>query len=108
MQPGGRTSLAHPHVHCVVPAGGLAVDRSAWIPSAAKLLVPVEVLSQVFRGKFDDGLKCAFRRGKLGFYGELSQLAEPKNFARFHRQLCQYKWVVYAKRSFGGPEHVLH
>jgi hypothetical protein len=104
----GQTLLLHPHVHCVIPAGGLASDRSAWIPSASKFFLPVKVLSRVFRGKFDAGLKRAFRRGKLSFHGGLSSLAEPKNFHRLRRQLFQHDWVVYAKRPFGGPEHVLH
>lgn len=104
----GQTLLHHPHVHCVIPAGGLASDRSAWIPSSSKFFLPVKVLSRVFRGKFDAGLKRAFRRGKLSFHGGLRSLAEPNNFCRFRRQLFQHDWVVYAKRPFGGPEHVLH
>jgi hypothetical protein len=68
----------------------------------------VKVLSRVFRGKFDAGLKRAFRRGRLSFHGSLSSLAEPKNFQRLRRQLFRHDWVVYAKRPFGGPEHVLH
>lgn len=104
----GQNLLHHPHVHCVIPAGGLAFDRSAWIPSASKFFLPVKVLSRVFRGKFDAGLKRAFRRGKLSFHGGLSSLAEPKIFHRLRRQLFRHDWVVYAKRPFGGPEHVLH
>ncbi len=104
----GQNLLHHPHVHCVIPAGGLASDRSAWIPSTSKFFLPVKVLSRVFRGKFDAGLKRAFRRGRLSFHGSLSSLAEPKNFQRLRRQLFRHDWVVYAKRPFGGPEHVLH
>ena len=104
----GQNLLHHPHVHCVIPAGGLAFDRSAWIPSTSKFFLPVKVLSRVFRGKFDAGLKRAFRRGKLSFDGNLSHLSEAKNFRSFRRQLFRHDWVVYAKRPFGGPEHVLH
>jgi hypothetical protein len=91
----GQNHLHHAHVHCVIPAGGPAFDRSAWIPSASKFFLPVKVLSRVFRGK-------------LSFHGSLSSLAEPKNFQRLRRQLFRHDWVVYAKRPFGGPEHVLH
>jgi hypothetical protein len=104
----GQNLLHHPHVHCVIPAGGLAFDRSAWIPSTSKFFLPVKVLSRVFRGKFDAGLKRAFRRGKLSFHGNLTHLSEAKNFRSFRRQLFRHDWVVYAKRPFGGPEHVLH
>jgi len=63
----------------------------------------VKVLSRVFRGKFDAGLKRAFRRGRLSFHGSLSSLAEPKNFQRLRRQLFRHDWVVYAKRPFAVP-----
>lgn len=69
--------------------------------------MPVRVLSAVFRGKFAAGLKSLFQRGKLSFHGSLKSLADPKQFRTFLRQLFQQKWVVYAKRPFGGPEHVL-
>jgi hypothetical protein len=66
------------------------------------------VLSKVFRGKFTDGLKHLFQQKKLGFHGALESLQEPRSFARFLRTLYQNEWVVYAKKPFGGPEHVLH
>jgi hypothetical protein len=91
----------------VIPAGGLAPDGSRWIRSPPGFFLPVRVLSAVFRGKFVDGLKQLFRRGKLAFHGSLRKLAVPKLFRAFLRQLFQQKWVVYAKRPFGGPEHVL-
>ena len=69
---------------------------------------PVDVLSEVFRGKFTDALKGLFRRKKLAFHGSLAWLAEPRSFARFLHTLHQHKWVVYVKKPFGGPEHVLH
>src|ERR1700675_321744 len=97
----------HPHVHCVVPAGGLSADRSRWIKPRYDFFLPVEVLSRVFRGKFHEALKRAFHDGKLTFHGELKLLAQPKTFAAWLRPLFRKDWVVYAKRPFGGPEHVL-
>ncbi len=97
----------HPHVHCVLPAGGLSADHSRWIPSRRSFFLPVKVLSRVFRGKFVEALQRAFREGKVGFYGTLKLLAQPKTFSAWLRQLFRYDWVVYAKRPFGGPEHVL-
>jgi hypothetical protein len=97
----------HPHVHCVVPAGGLSVDHTRWIKSRYDFFLPVEVLSRVFRGKFHEALKRAFHDGKLTFHGDLQLLAQPKTFAAWLRPLFRKDWVVYAKRPFGGPEHVL-
>jgi len=98
---------AHPHVHCVVPAGGLSADHTRWIKPCYDFFLPVEVLSHVFRGKFHEALKRAFRDGKLNFRGDLRLLAQPKTFAAWLRPLFRKDWVVYAKRPFGGPEHVL-
>lgn len=97
----------HPHVHCVVPAGGLAPDRSRWISSQPSFFLPIAVLKKVFRGKFIDALKEAFQNGKLGFYGNLKPLAPPKVFASLIRQTYRKEWVVYCKRPFGGAEHAL-
>src|SRR5690349_24751234 len=98
---------AHPHVHCVVPAGGLSADHTRWIKPRYDFFLPVEVLSAVFRGKFHEALKRAFHDGKLNFLGDLKLLAQPKTFAAWLRPLFRKDWVVYAKRPFGGPEHVL-
>ena len=98
----------HPHVHCVVPAGGLSPDHTRWIKTRYAFFLPVKVLSRVFRGKFVAALKRAFRDGQLGFHGELTLLAQPKTFSSWLRQLFRNDWVVYSKRPFGGPEHVLH
>lgn len=103
----GQNLLAHPHVHCVIPAGGLAPDHSHWIEPRYCFFLPVKVLSRVFRGKFVAGLQRAFAEGKLGFYGTLQPLANPKAFGSFLRTLFRNDWVVYAKPPFGGPEHVL-
>jgi Putative transposase/Transposase zinc-binding domain len=97
----------HPHLHCVVPAGGLAPDHTGWIRPRYAFFLPVGVLSRVFRGKFVAGLRKAFAAGKLGFHGALKPLAQPKAFSSFLRQLFRNDWVVYAKRPFGGPEHAL-
>jgi hypothetical protein len=97
----------HPHIHCVVPAGGLSPDRTRWIPSHPKFFLPVDVLAEVFRGKFYEALKEAFAQGQLGFHGNLKPLGQPKAFSSLLRQIFRKKWVVYAKRPFGGPEHAL-
>ncbi len=97
----------HPHVHCVVPAGGLSADGTRWIKPCYDSFLPVAVLGAVFRGKFYQALKRAFQDGKLNFHGDLKLLAQPKTFAAWLRPLFRKDWVVYAKRPFGGPEHVL-
>jgi predicted RNA-binding Zn-ribbon protein involved in translation (DUF1610 family) len=97
----------HPHVHCVVAAGGLAPDHDRWISSHHSFFLPVKVLSRVFRGKFVTALKAAFRENKLEFHSQLAPLAEPKTFASWLRLLFRQDWVVYSKPPFRGPEHVL-
>lgn len=97
----------HPHIHCVLAAGGLAPDHSHWISSRHSFFLPVKVLGRVFRGKFVAGLKTAFREGKLEFHGNLTPLAQPRTFASWLRLLFAHDWVVYSKRPFGGPEHAL-
>ena len=98
----------HPHVHCVLPAGGLSSDHTRWIRSRSSFFLPVQVLSRVFRGKFTQALKRAFTEGKLDFHGTLKFLAQPKTFSTWFRQLFRNHWVVYCKPPFGGPEHVLN
>jgi hypothetical protein len=104
----GQTLQPHPHVHCVVPGGGLSPDQTHWISSRSTFLLPVKVLSRVFRGKFVAGLRRAFRNHQLAFYGECLPLNNEESFTAFLRSLFQQDWVVYAKPPFGGPEHVLH
>src|SRR6267143_1495560 len=99
---------AHPHVHCVVPAGGLSPDQTRWIRSRDNYFLPKKVLQKVFRGKFVDALKEAFQNGQLHFHGDLQLLAQPKTFAAWLRPLHRQDWVVYLKRPFGGPEYVVH
>jgi hypothetical protein len=97
----------HPHVHCVIAAGGLAPDHASWIASRRSFFLPIKVLGRVFRGKFVAGLKTVFHDGHLQFHGHLAPLAEPRRFAAWLRCLFRHDWVVYSKRPFGGPEHVL-
>jgi hypothetical protein len=92
----------------VVPGGGLSPDRQQWIRAPNHFFLPVKVLSRVFRGKFVAGLRRAFRRRKLVFFGACRPLAQEKAFSAFLRTLFREDWVVYAKKPFGGPEHVLH
>ena len=99
--------LFHPHVHCVLPAGGLAPDHDHWISSSQRFFLPIKVLSRVFRGKFVAGLKTAFNDGSLRFHHSLLHLADQRRFAAWLRTLFRHDWVVYAKRPFGGPERVL-
>src|SRR5712671_3479335 len=98
---------AHPHVHCVVPAGGLSANGTRWITPRYDFFLPVKVLGAIFRGKFHEALQRAFHDGKLNFQGDLKLLAQPKTFAAWLRPLFRKDWVVYSKRPFGGPEHVL-
>jgi Putative transposase/Transposase zinc-binding domain len=103
----GQNLHPHPHLHCVVPGGGLAPDRSRWIACRRQFLFPVKVLSRLFRAKFIAYLHTAFRAGKLGFHGELKSLGEKRSFAQWLKRLTATEWVVYAKPPFGGPRQVL-
>jgi hypothetical protein len=98
----------HPHVHCVVPAGGLSPDHSRWIHARENYFLPKNVLRKVFRGKFVSALERAFQNGQLNFHADLKLLANPKTFAAWLRPLFREKWVVYLKPLFGGPAYVLH
>jgi Putative transposase/Transposase zinc-binding domain len=104
----GQNVLHHPHVHCVIPAGGLSLDHQRWIHPRYAFFLPVKVLSRVFRGKFTAGLKRAFRKKQLTFPGSVQSLAKERAFRSFLRSLFRQDWVVYAKPPFGGPRHVLH
>ena len=99
----GQNLLHHPHVHCVIPAGGLSLDQRAWIRPRYRFFLPVAALSIVFRGKFVDALEHAYRNGKLCLPGALKPLRQKKAFRSFVRP-----WVVYAKPPFGGPRYVLN
>src|ERR1700693_5953597 len=97
----------HPHVHCVIPAGGVSLDHTHWIKSRSRFFLSIKLLRRVFSGKFVASLKQAFESGRLSFGGKLAALAQPKTFAAWLRSLFRKDWVVYAKRPFGGPEYVL-
>ena len=103
----GQNLMEHPHVHCVIPAGGLAPDGARWISCRKGFFLPVRVLSRVFRGKFIGMLKQAMSRGDLTFHGGLAELAQAGAFERLLDQIVRRDWVVYAKRPFGGPGQVL-
>ena len=103
----GQNLLLHPHIHCVVPAGGLAPDHSRWISAKRHFFLPIPVLRKVFRGKFVAGLKRLRQGGKLCRSGPAALFADPKQFAKLLRRLRLRRWVVYAKAPFGGPLQVL-
>ena len=103
----GQNLMLHPHVHCIVTGGGLSLDGSRWIRGTDRFLLPVGVLSRVFRGKFLAGLHAAFRRGRLRLPGKLAALADPGEFNRLLSQTVQTEWVVHVKRPTKGPETVL-
>ena len=103
----GQNLLLHPHIHCVIPAGGLSLDKRRWVRPRYAFFLPVKVLSRVFRGKFLAGLKQLYRRKKLQCAGPAAALADHKQFAKLLRRLHRHDWVVYAKPAFGGPMQVL-
>jgi hypothetical protein len=103
----GQTLMHHPHLHCMVPGGGLSSDGKRWIASRTSYLVPVKVLSRVFRGKFLDYLGQAHRAGKLSLRATLEHLGSPEAFGRLLAEARAKPWVVYAKPPVAGPEQVL-
>ena len=103
----GQTLTAHPHLHCVVPGGGIALDGRRWIACRPGFFLPVKVLSRRFRKLYLRYLGRAYAAGKLRLHGDLEQLSDSKEFARYLAALAEIEWVVYAKRPFGGPERVL-
>lgn len=103
----GQNLQHHPHVHCVVPGGGLAPDGERWIACRPGFFLPVRVLSRLFRRLFLDELRRAFAKGALHFYSQLEPLADAQAFAAWLAPTAQAEWVVYAKPPFGGAQHVL-
>ena len=103
----GQNLLLHPHIHCVIPAGGLSPDHHQWVRPRYPFFLPVRVLSRVFRGKFLAGLKRLHRSKKLQCAGPSALLADSRQFAKLLRSLPRRDWVVYAKPAFGGPMQVL-
>jgi len=103
----GSALTHHPHVHGIVPGGGLAVAADRWVPCRPGFFLPVRVLSRLFRRRFLEELAAAHGRGQLQCYGEFAPLADAAAFATWLAPLRQIEWVVYAKRPFAGPEAVL-
>jgi Putative transposase len=103
----GQNLALHPHVHCVVTGGGLSPDETTWIGCPDRYLLPFQILSRVFRGKFLAALHNTFKRGQLHFGGELGTLADPKQFDNLLSASVRTDWVVYVKPPWGGPELVL-
>jgi hypothetical protein len=103
----GSAMTHHPHLHMIVPGGGVSPDRARWISSRPAFLLPVRVLGMLFRRLFLDGLLALHRTGKLRFYGALANLNDPRLFQRHLAPIRRKRWVVYAKPPFAGPEAVL-
>ena len=103
----GQNLQHHPHVHCVVPGGGISPDGKRWIASKPGFFLPVRVLSRLFRHLFLEGLTAAFEAGELQFFADLVHLNEAKEFAATLAPLRRTEWVVYAKETFSGPQQVL-
>ena len=103
----GSSLMHHPHLHCVVPGGGLSPDGARWVPCRPGFFLPVRVLSVLFRRLFLEHLQNAFDSGKLRFFSALENLRDGREFARYLESVRKAKWVVYAKRPFAGPEQVL-
>jgi hypothetical protein len=102
-----QTLIDHPHLHCLVTAGGLSPDGQRWISSRSDFFMPVKVLSSLFRGKFLDGLKKAYEAGKLKFPGKIEVLKGGPAFNKFLTDLYQQEWVVYCKPPLRRPEQVM-
>ena len=107
LHPWGQNLMNHPHIHCIVPGGGLSLDKSKWIKSKKKFFIPVKVLSRKFRGKFLYYVNQLFLKNKLKFPANISELSSKDVFNQFKDSLYKKEWIVYSKTPFGGAEHVL-
>lgn len=103
----GQNLDHHPHVHCIVPGGGLSPDRERWVACRPGFFLPVRVLSRLFRRLFLEGLASAFDAGELQFFGELAALEERRAFLAYLCPCRKQEWIVYAKQPFAGPAQVL-
>jgi hypothetical protein len=103
----GSAMTHHPHVHMIVPGGGIARDGERWVACRSGFFLPVRVLAKLFRRRFLDKLAAAHAAGRLRFFGDHIHLADPRAFAAFLKPLRKTRWFVYAKRPFAGPQAVL-
>lgn len=103
----GQTLSFHPHLHCVVPGGGFDPTRQRWIACRQRFFLPVRVLGRHFCQIFLQLLLKAYQQGSLQFHGDLAELQDPRGYAAYIRRARRHKWVVYAKKPFGGPQQVL-
>lgn len=103
----GQNLLHHPHLHCIIPGGGISPDQQRWISCRPGFFLPVRVLSRLFRRLFLEGLQQAFAAGELQFFASLASLSDPQAFDDYLTPARNTEWVVYAKPPFGGPEQVL-
>jgi hypothetical protein len=102
----GQNLMHHPHIHCIVPGGGLS-ECNKWVNSRDKFFIPVKVLSRKFKGKFLHNFKKAYEDGALKFYGSMENLTLEQDFRSMINTLYSREWVVYCKEPFKGPEHVV-
>lgn len=103
----GQTLTHHPHVHCVVPGGGLSKDRTQWVPCRPAFFLPVRVLSRLFRRLFLEALNKAFHDGHLEFHGQLQHLADPQAFRAYLKRCRCTDWVVHSKSHYGAPQRAI-
>lgn len=103
----GQNLMFHPHLHCVVPGGGISPDGKSWISCRPDFFLPVRVLSHLFRRLFLEGIEKTFDTGKLKFFSSLEQLNDRDALLRYLAPLRKKEWVVYAKKPFAGPQQVL-
>src|SRR5690348_15112344 len=103
----GSAMTHHPHVHMIVPGGGISPDGGRWVSCRPGFFLPVRVLSRLFRRLFLEKLIATHQAGRLSFFGDHADLTEEQSFAAFLAPLSKAEWIVYAKRPFGGPEAVL-
>lgn len=103
----GQNLMDHPHLHCLLPGGGLSLNGKRWISSRGGFFIPVKVLSRLFRGKFLFYLKEAYRSGKLKFVGEIRSLGDTRKFQMMMDELYQQEWVTYCKPPFRSAQYVI-
>src|SRR6266508_1012099 len=99
----GQSLDHHPHVHCIVPGGGISPDGKRWVPCRPGFFLPVRVLSRLFRRLFLEGLERLHAAGELQFFNGLARLGDPRQFRAYLSPLRRSEWVIYAKRPFAGP-----